>query len=333
MSSYVSVLNPSTNNTEGHQKWLGGLYSAGVATHLGATQLQVVQRGAGANLSIDVSIGQCILALPSGLVSYWAWTDAATNVTIATADATNPRIDTIVAWVDQTVASSGTTNSLGALKFMSVAGTASGTPTAAADATIQTAVGASSAWIKLATVTVAAGATTITNAVITDARTQLGPTAVSKTVAIADAAITPVKWTNPYKFSAYTSGAWTAGVGTDALIPLNTKAYDTNNNFNTSTYRYVAPVAGYYLVQFMVTTDTSGGAGSVGALRMNGSRVITGQSVPTSYAGPFGTSYGGSKLLQLAANDYLDLVANSNGQSGHTSADQTFMSGFLVSQT
>jgi microcystin-dependent protein len=70
---------------------------AGIRT---SSDLQVVQRGAGANMSVDVGAGSCALAdghAGGSAGGFYAYTLAATtNFVVATADATNPRIDRIV---------------------------------------------------------------------------------------------------------------------------------------------------------------------------------------------------------------------------------------------
>lgn len=54
---------------------------------------------------------------------------------------------------------------------------------------------------------------------------------------------------NPYKFSVYMSANQTlsATPGAYNKLVLNTEEYDTNNNFNTTTYTYTIPVTGYYI--------------------------------------------------------------------------------------
>lgn len=173
MTQYTAVLDGSKTNVEGHSKFLNRLFGPGVATTFNAASLQVVQRSAGANMSVDVSIGDAHLQLPNTNYSFWSWTDAVTNVTISAADPTNPRIDTIIAWVDTSVTTTASNNSPGSFKFTAIAGTPAGTPAAATNSAIQTALGSTIAWVKLATVLVGASATTITTSVITDARSAI----------------------------------------------------------------------------------------------------------------------------------------------------------------
>src|SRR5262249_9193087 len=48
------------------------------------------------------------------------------------------------------------------------------------------------------------------------------------------------------KARAYLAGAQSITPNVTTLINLDTKDYDPNNNFNTSTHQYTTPIAGYY---------------------------------------------------------------------------------------
>jgi hypothetical protein len=128
----------------------------------------VTQRGAGANMSVDVQVGDYHIRHTDRAFS--AWNDSVENVSISSADPSNPRRDIVVAYVDRAVKDTTNPNSPGALKLLAVAGTPAGSPSDPSDGTIQTAVGASNPYIKLARVAVAAGATSIVSANITDLR-------------------------------------------------------------------------------------------------------------------------------------------------------------------
>lgn len=154
-------------DAEGAGKFLGQLFRPGYAQGLG-----VVQRGAGANMSVDVPVGSCGVLTSSG-VSYFGWNTATVNVAITTANPTNPRRDIVVAYVDLSAITTATTNNAGALKFLSVAGTPAGSPSDPSDPTIQSAVGASNPYTKLCRVTVAAAAASIVNANIISLRTPM----------------------------------------------------------------------------------------------------------------------------------------------------------------
>jgi len=136
------------------------------------TGLAVSQRGAGANMSVDVSIGDAMIPRSDGTYGHPAWADAITNVVITTADVSNPRRDIVVMYIDYAVTpSTGVSNNTnGVVKLVVIAGTPAGSPADPSNAAIQSAVGASNPYIKLARVRVAAGATSITNSVIDDLR-------------------------------------------------------------------------------------------------------------------------------------------------------------------
>lgn len=121
-------------------------------------------------MSVDIAVGDGLLLRPSGDYGFWGWTTATENVAVTAANPTNPRIDTVVAWIDTNVTTTGSANSPNALKFQVMAGTPAGSPTAMADATIQSTLGAAVAWIKLATLLVPAGSSSVVNANISDVR-------------------------------------------------------------------------------------------------------------------------------------------------------------------
>ena len=136
------------------------------------TGLNVSQRSAGANMSVDVAIGDATIPRADGTYGHPAWNDAVYNQVIGTADVSNPRRDIVVMYIDYSVTpSTGVSNNTnGVVKISVVAGTPAGSPVDPSDAAIQSAVGASNPFIKLARVRVAAGATSITNSVIDDLR-------------------------------------------------------------------------------------------------------------------------------------------------------------------
>lgn len=121
--------------------------------------MAVSQRGAGANMSVDVAAGQGLVKGDDNSAQglYGVWNDATKNLTISAADGTNPRRDIIVARVKDAYYS-GATN---AFSLEVITGTPAGTPV---DPTIP------NNCLPLARVAVAAGATSITNANITDLR-------------------------------------------------------------------------------------------------------------------------------------------------------------------
>lgn len=134
--------------------------------------LAVSQRGAGANMSVDVAIGDAIIQRSDGTYGHPAWNDAVYNQVIAAADGSNPRRDIIVMYIDygQTPSTGVANNTNGVVKIKSVSGTAAGSPVDPSTATIQSSVGSGNPYVKLARVRIAAGATSVNNSVIDDLR-------------------------------------------------------------------------------------------------------------------------------------------------------------------
>jgi len=118
-----------------------------------------VSQSASPAMSVSIATGWGIIVgdFTSNMGAYSFYNDAATTATITAADPTNPRIDRVCVTVSDS-AYTGTTNTIA---FNVVAGTPAVSPTAPATPTNS---------ISLATVAVAAGATSIVNANITNTR-------------------------------------------------------------------------------------------------------------------------------------------------------------------
>lgn len=157
-------------------------------------------------------------------------------------------------------------------------------------------------------------------------------TDIVTTAKILNANVTPAKWTNPYKFSVYlTTATNTSAVGLGTKVPFNVEEFDSNNNYDNATnFRYTAPVAGFYQINWQVgranvANDTFAQLAKNGAaLRIAG----------RTNSGDF-SQMTGQSLLQLAANDYLEVYAYGPATALDVSANPmlTYFSGFLVSVT
>lgn len=140
----------------------GGLQPGVVA----ASDLMVVQRGAGANMSVDVGIGGAWVGVTTGTRNglVHCFNDAVANVTITAAHATLPRIDQIYLRYNDSSIPTGS----GDVPTLAVA-----TGTATAGATLANRTGAAALpadTLRLADVLVAAVDTSITNSEIRDRR-------------------------------------------------------------------------------------------------------------------------------------------------------------------
>lgn len=139
---------------------------------------------------------------------------------------------------------------------------------------------------------------------------------------------------NPYKFHAYRSGAWTMTTNVQTIVPLNAELFDTNSNFNTSTYQYTVPMTGFYYFNGSVRMATISAAGVGSYIVKNGSIAIAGHSgVPTGYTGGFSTAMLVSGLVSCTAGDLIEMQYYGAAHTGDAGANATFFQGFLVSKT
>jgi hypothetical protein len=111
---------------------------------------------------------------------------------------------------------------------------------------------------------------------------------------------------NQPTFSAVMSATQTISNATFTKINFDTKNWDTNTNYNTSTFRFTPTVAGYY----QVTCSIDGGA-STGAVRVisniykNGGLYRVGQNTNTVSGGSF-SGVCSSLVYMNGSTDYIE---------------------------
>lgn len=151
---------------------------------------------------------------------------------------------------------------------------------------------------------------------------------------IANSAVTPDKWTNPYKFSVYRSASHSSGNNTPAVVQFDAKSFDTSSNVDivTNKGRFTAPVSGFYHLSARVAN--SGGSPAFGVLRLykNGSSIKEGMQVNGSSATILGMNVQG--LVQLTAGDYVEVYLFMNAVfTLGAGVNACYFDGHLVSQT
>lgn len=142
--------------------------TGGVVDLSGTDHLKVVQRAAGANMSVDIGTGRGFIKGSAN--AYPVRNTAAINVAVTNNTSGNPRKDAVVLYID--LAQSPDSTASNVVKSAVVAGTPAASPAAPTDGVIQTAVGGSNPFLRLANVTVANNETAIDNADIADARVE-----------------------------------------------------------------------------------------------------------------------------------------------------------------
>lgn len=175
---------------EGHYKFQTSIWAGSI---LGTNSLKVSQNTT-LGMSVLISPGQFKIDTSSEY-AYTGWNSSTLLVNIPTSDPANPRISTVVMYVDRNESTSPVPpNNPGIVKVTVVDGTPSATPISPNDTIIQASIGAGNPYIKLADIRVNAGASQISNSNITDLRQQvtLGTNLIS-TDSIIDQAITTSK--------------------------------------------------------------------------------------------------------------------------------------------
>lgn len=167
MATYTAIHDGGQSSEEGFTRLfakLSGTQNKGI---VGSADLAITQNGAGA-MNVIIAIGDVVI--PYLNYFFHGWNTAPYTLTIAASDPTYGRISRIIAWQDRSVTINNQASNPGMLKFMEVAGTASGSPTAPNDTAVQTAVGTGNPWLELGQVAVNYSVTTILTANITDLR-------------------------------------------------------------------------------------------------------------------------------------------------------------------
>ena len=147
------------------------------------------------------------------------------------------------------------------------------------------------------------------------------------TAQIADLAVTSGKLasgvlpTNTPAFMAYLSADQSISVSTNVKINLNAEVFDSDNGFNTSTYKYVVPSAGRYYLSLTSTTQNSGTSAAnmqENFIYVNGSQITKGRHSHQNNNG-YAIQVNTNAILNLSVNDEIEAYVNAEQSSGSTS--------------
>ena len=107
-------------------------------------------------------------------------------------------------------------------------------------------------------------------------------------------------------FSASMSATQTITTSTFTKVNFNTEAWDTNSNYDTSTYRFTPTVAGYYQVSCSIDAGASTGASRVlASIYKNGSAYRYGVNLGTVAGNSF-SSVCSSIVYMNGSTDYIE---------------------------
>jgi hypothetical protein len=121
-------------------------------------------------------------------------------------------------------------------------------------------------------------------------------------------------------FSAYLASDQTPTVNVWTKVNINTEAFDTNSNFDTTTYRFTPTVAGYYVINANAYVYQTTAGNQLMAIYKNGSQFKTGATYNSSTGAHQCISAiinfnGSSDYVELYARGTAGTVTFSNGQS------------------
>ena len=107
-------------------------------------------------------------------------------------------------------------------------------------------------------------------------------------------------------FRAYMNAGQTFTTSTVTVGAFNTEVWDSNSNYDTSTYRFTPTVAGYYHFTVQIFCGVSSGRVMVG-FRKNGSSDTETFHIGSNLSG--GVDYQSDALIQLnGSSDYVEAV-------------------------
>lgn len=199
---------------------------------------------AGSGMNVTVSTGAGIIG--NGTLSGVRFAiDSPVTVAVSAASTANPRMDSVVVYIDKSVSASTSVvdnTDLGIVKFKSVAGTPASAPTAPSTATIQSSIGAGNPYMILANVTVPKSSTAASSFKIADMR--VTPTSAI----ITDNSITTPKLANKSVTSAKVDF-------TTFKFPI--PDYSKGTSISNSTNTWKAPKCG--VVVAVLVADTTNG--------------------------------------------------------------------------
>ena len=129
-------------------------------------------------------------------------------------------------------------------------------------------------------------------------------------------------------FSVYaTNAAQSCSQNTENIVQFTNKNFDTASAFNTSTYKFTAPVAGYYQFNISVGWSSSLSAGESYAYISKNNGGIAALLFDVTPAAYYLMS--GSATLQANANDYFQVIVYQFNGSKSLGGGTTF-SGSLI---
>lgn len=126
-------------------------------------------------------------------------------------------------------------------------------------------------------------------------------------------------------FAAYLGGSQTVSNATWTKVAISTELFDTNSNFDTSTYRFTPSVAGYYQINISWSVNAVPTAIQL-AIYKNGSNFI----VPSQTAASTPTTSASYLLYANGSTDYFEFYVYLATGEAHPASGGCYFQGSLV---
>jgi hypothetical protein len=309
----MALLTPSILDTKAYDfsalrhLWDTQLVQSGV---LARGDLAVTPRGTQPPMGVTVAAGAAWVRATTGTRNgaYHVVNDGPVDLTLSTANATNPRVDRVVLTINDSA-------DLGSATDTPLLTVVTGTPTSGATLANLTGVGAQPAnSLTLAFVLVGAGATSVSAANVGNLADPYGTARGIAAVSGAAAGAPPAyalgrpSTTQP-SASLYHSTTQALTSGSATALLLNSERYDTDEGHSTSTdtSRYTVVTPGVYQLGAAVEFAASATGDRRLALRLNGSTTIAEQSHRATAAGVDRVAVG--RTWRLGTGDYVEALA------------------------
>lgn len=136
-------------------------------------------------------------------------------------------------------------------------------------------------------------------------------------------------------FFAYKNGAQSLSSTVSAVVQLNSKLYDTEEWFSTSTYRFTPQIAGYYQINACVFVTGTGITRHIPSFQQNSATYRIGYGPAYDTASTDSSAISGGTIFYFnGSTDFIQLTTLVTGSSSlqveGTLTGDTYMSGFLV---
>ena len=138
--------------------------------------------------------------------------------------------------------------------------------------------------------------------------------------------------TKPYQPN-FRASTGSSSIVAKADVVFTNKDWDVGSNYSTSTGRFTAPIAGYYMFTLSALYMTNGSSPTwkVNIMKNGGLEAVMGEWQTTALGG-YNTMFNAAVIVSLAANDYVNIYhdGTTTSASVHISGGQTKFCGYLL---